>query len=185
MKKTDKIKVLNNAIDTKRLCDCVFNDDSDSLFLYILQVSDKLLLGIEEDDFALDGFFIRKISDLKTIEMRDNLCNKIESELNLLAGVQLPQIDVTSWQSVFESLKSLNRLIIVETEDSDNYYSSFHMGFITEIKKSSIVISEIDADGVWYKDIQILYSDITSVNFGDRYSKTWQQYIEKHNLLPN
>lgn len=185
MKKTDKVDILNNSINTKSLCDCTFNYNTDSLFLYILKLSDNLLLGIEEDDFTLDGFFIRKISDLKTVEIRDNLCSKIENELNLLADVQIPKIDIISWKTVFESLKSQNRLIIVETEKSDNYNSHFHMGYVTEIKKSCIVFSEIDADGVWYKDIAIPYSDITSANFNDRYSTTWQEYIVKHNLLPD
>ncbi|MDE6656165.1 MAG: hypothetical protein K2J85_04155, partial [Anaeroplasmataceae bacterium] len=69
--------------------------------------------------------------------------------------------------------------IIIQDEIEEDFY----MGYIDKIKKSSIHFHCVDADGVWYEG-DIPYFCITSVTFNDRYSKTWQEYLIKHNLLP-
>ena len=180
MKKTDKINILSNSIGTYNLCRCFFNYDPNYWYFYIFDVSDNLVLGIEEDDFILDGFQIRKISDLKKVEIKDDICPKINEENRLLDGVKKPEIDLSSWKSVFESLKPLNTLVIVENEKTDIGNDFFYLGYITEIKKSYIVFSSVDADGVRDDNIRISYSEITSVTFNDRYSRTWQKYLSEH-----
>ena len=178
MKKPDKINLLHNSIGTYRLCRCYFKYDLNYWYFYILDHSDKLFMGVEEDDFMLDGFQIRKISDLNKIEIKNDLCAKINEETNILANICKPDVDISSWKTVFESLKALNIFIIVENEKLDGE-SIFYMGYITEIKKTSVIFSHIDADGEWYDNIEIPYSDVTSVTFNDRYSKTWQKYLSK------
>ena len=180
MNKTDKIKMLHDSIGTYNLCRCFFNYDPYYWYFYILDVSENLFLGIEEDDFVLDGFQIRKISDIKKLQIKDDVCRRINEENRLLDGIKKPQIQLSSWKTVFESLKPLNTLIIVENEKTDKGNDFFHMGYITEIKKSHIVFSSVDADGVWYDNVKILYSEITSVTFNDRYSQSWQKYLSKH-----
>lgn len=177
MNKSDKICILQNSLGTYNLCRCYFNYDDNYFYFYILNYSEKLLLGIEEDDFILDGFQIRKISDLKKIEVKDDICVKINEEKKLLENIKRPEIDLSSWKAVFESLKNLNILIIVENENHDKSDRFFYIGYVSKIKKLSIIFSVIDADGVWYDNIEITYSKITSVTFGDRYSTTWQEYL--------
>jgi hypothetical protein len=179
MNKSDKICILHNSIGTYNLCRCYFNYDDNYWYFYILDYSEKFLFGIEEDDFLLDGFQIRKISDLKKIEVKDDICVSINEEKKLLENIKKPEIDLSSWKAVFESLKALNILIIVENENDDKGDCFFYVGYISKIKKSSIFFSAIDADGIWYDDIEIIYSKITSVTFGDRYSTTWQKYLSK------
>lgn len=177
MNKSDKISILHNSLGTYNLCRCYFNYDDNYWYFYVLNYSEKLLLGIEEEDFILDGFQIRKISDLKKIEVKDDICVKINEEKKLLENIKIPKIDLSSWRAVFESLKSLNILIIVENENNDKVDSFFYLGYVSKIKKSSVIFSAIDADGVWYDNIEITYSKVTSVTFGDRYSTTWQEYL--------
>lgn len=180
MKKSDKISFLHDSIGTYKICRCYLNYDPNYRYYYILDVSEKFLLGIEEDDFILDGFQIRKISDIGQLEIKDDLCKTINEENKLLDGVNKPQIDLSSWESVFESLKQLNIFIIVENDYADEDDKFFYMGFVTEIKKSYIVFSAVDAEGEWYENIEISYSEISSVTFNDRYSKTWQKYLSEH-----
>lgn len=182
MNKSDKIRILSNSLGTYDLCRCYFNYNNNYFYFYILNYSEKLLLGIEEDDFILDGFQIRKISDLKKIEIKDDICVKINEEKRLLENIKKPEIDLSSWKAVFESLKALNILITVENENNDKDDRFFCLGYVSEIKKSSIIFSEVDADGVWYDNIEIKYSKITSVTFGDRYSTTWQEYLLQNEL---
>ena len=182
MNKSEKIDILQNSLGTYNLCRCCFSYDENYWYFYILNYSEKLLLGIKEDDFILDGFQIRKISDLKRIEVNDDICAKINEENKLLENIKEPEINLSSWKAVFESLKALNILIIVENENIDKGNRFFYVGYVRKIKKSSIIFSAIDADGVWCDDIEIKYSKITSVTFGDRYSTTWQKYLMQNNL---
>ena len=179
MKKADKIQLLHDSIGTYNLCECLFTYDVSDRYLYILDYSDNFLFGIEECDFLLDGFQIRKISDLKKIETYSGLASKINEENNLLADVKKQKVDLSSWKTVFESLVVLNIFLIVENARTDNDEDFFHLGYVREIKDSYIIFSSVDADGVWYDNIKIPYSKITNVAFNDRYSKTWQKYLSK------
>ena len=180
MKKEDKINSLKNSIGTYNLCRCFFKYDPDYWYFYILDVSENFLLGVEEDDFILNGMQIRKISDIKKLEIKDDICPRINEENRLLDGIDKPRIDLASWETIFESLKPLNKFIIVQNEKTDNGF--FYMGYVTEIKKLFIVFSLVDAEGEWYDNVKIPYSEITSVTFDDRYSKTWQKYLSKREL---
>lgn len=179
MKKSDKINLLHDALCTYQLCRCYFEYDPNYWYFYILDHTDKLLFGVEEDDFMLDGFQIRKISDLKKIEIKNDLCMKINEEINLLANISKPPVDLSSWKTVFESLNALNVYLIIENENTDKDEDFFYLGYITAVNDSYIVFSSVDADGEWYDNIKIPYSKITSVTFNDRYSKTWQKYLSK------
>ena len=179
MKKSDKLNLLHDSTGNYQLCRCYFDYDSNYWYFYILDFTDKLILGVEEDDFILDGFQIRKISDLKRIEIKEDLCQKMNEDKQILAEVKKPEINLSSWRNVFESLKSLNVFLIVENEKTYSDDSFFCLGYVKDIKKSCIIFSSVDADGVWYDNIVIPYSKITSVTFNDRYSKTWQKYLSK------
>jgi len=62
MNKASIKNILHNSMDTYRLCRCYFKYHPDYWYFFILNYSDKLFLGIEENDFLLDGFQIRKLS---------------------------------------------------------------------------------------------------------------------------
>ncbi len=179
MNKTDKINVLRDSIGTYNLCRCFFTYNPYYWYFYILDYSDKLLFGIEEDDFILDGFQIRKISDLKKIEIKDDLCPKMNEENQVLTGVKKPEIDLSSWKTVFESIDKLKCYLIVENEKPEKDGNFFYLGYIKDIKKSYAVFSSVDADGKWAENVIIPYSKITSVTFKDRYSTTWQKHFSK------
>ena len=178
MKKSEKLERLQGAVGTYDLCRCYFSYEKNYWYFYILGHSDKLMLGVEEDDFILDGFQIRKISDLKKIEIKDDVCVKINEKNGLLRDVKKPDVNVSSWQTAFASLKLLGCFVIVKNERFESGEEFYCIGTIEKPKKLSVVISPFDADGNWLEDTEIPYSKITSVTFGDRYSKTWQKYFE-------
>lgn len=179
MKKSDKLSCLHNATRTYDLCRCYFSYDENYWYFYILGHSDRLMFGVEEDDFILNGFQIRKISDLKKIEIKDDMCVKINEKNGLLREVKLPDVDLSSWQTAFASLKLPGRFVIVQGEKAESGDAFFYIGTIKKPKKASVVFAPFDADGKWLDDVEIPYSKITSVTFGDRYSNTWQKYFEE------
>lgn len=178
MKKSEKLEYLHRAAGTYNLCRCYYLYDENYWYFYILGHSDTLMLGVEEDDFILDGFQIRKISDLKKIEIKDDVCVKINEQNELLRHVENPKVDLSSWQTVFASLKLLRGFVIIKNERFESGEAFFRIGTIKASGRSSAVITPFDADGNWLDDVEIPYSSITSVTFGDRYSKTWQKYFE-------
>lgn len=175
MKKVDKITCLQKAAGTYHLCGCIFDYNDDCCYYYILEYSDKLLLAIEEDDFILNGFMVRKLSDLQKLEIKDNVCAQINRKNRLLDNVLKPEINLDSWKSVLESLALSEQFLIIENEKNGDDF--FYIGRIKEIRKSDVLFSYFDADGIWCGDVEIPYSKITGITFGDRYSKTWQQYF--------
>ena len=177
MKKSKIIKRLKKAAGTYKICRCYFNHIDDYFYFYILDYSDKLMLGIEEDDFILDGFEIRKVKQINRIEFRDDACVKINKERLILADVVTPVIDLTSWKTVFKSLSAMGCFVRIDNDNAKNGNKFTYIGIISKVKKLKVVFTPVDADGVWLDDIDIPYSKITSLTFGDRYSKTWQEYL--------
>ena len=115
MKKQEKLTLLERAIANIEICDCYFSYDKNCFYYYPNAVNEKFILGQEESDFLLDGYAIRKISHLKKVQLKNDKRNEINKELGVTAQIQNPQIDISSWQSIFHSLKALNEIIIIVT----------------------------------------------------------------------
>lgn len=173
MKKSKKLKRLRAMLNSYNYGRCYFKYSLNYRYFYILDCTEKVFLGAEEDDFLLDGFHIRRISDMKKIEVKDDLCVKINRENKLLESIEKPDIDLSSWKKLFKSLKKLNCFIIIENE----YLDMFYIGSIEKAKKNSVVFHPFDADGVWFDSVEVPYKKITHVVFGDRYSKGFEEYF--------
>ncbi|MGN1100577.1 MAG: hypothetical protein ACI4RG_00170 [Huintestinicola sp.] len=178
MKKSKKLEIISSAKGTYDLCRCYFDYHKNYWYFYILDYSEKFLFGIEEGDFLLNGFQIRKISDLKKIEIKDDLCTKINKDKRILDNVNAPAVQLSSWYDIFCSLSEITKYLIVENEHEKKNGPYFYLGKVKKIKKSSIIFSPFDADGKWFDDVELPFSEITSVTFGDRYSKTYGEYVE-------
>ncbi|MBR1528187.1 MAG: hypothetical protein IJ642_02655 [Oscillospiraceae bacterium] len=174
MKKEKIITCIENASGTYELCRCYFEYDKNYFYYYILDFNAKLFLGIEEDDFLLDGFQIRRIADIKKIETKMDVCTLINRKQEILKNVKKPAVNLGSWQTVFESLERIGCVIIIQND----FKEEFSIGRIVRVKKKSLVFQEFDADGIWQEETEILYDTITSVTFKDRYSSTLQKYLK-------
>lgn len=175
MKKQEKIDLIQRGIDETAICRCYFTYDANYFYYYPNAVNDKFILGQEEDDFVLDGYCIRKISQLKKVEIKDDKCNEINKLFGITEQIVNPDIDISSWQSIFESLSQLDLYIQIENSFSEQ----FAIGIIEKVFKDRIYFKPFDADGVWDEDgLEIRYSQITSVQWGTRYAQYWKRYLE-------
>ena len=175
MKKEKMITCIENASGTYELCRCWFEYEKNYWYFYILDFNAKLFLGVEESDFELNGFQIRRINDIKKIETRTDACTLINRKQEILKTVKKPAVNLGSWQTVFESLERLKWLVIIENE----FKGQFFAGRIIKVKKKSLIFQEFDADGKWQDETEIEYDAITSVTFKDRYLTTWQKYLKQ------
>ena len=176
MKKQEKIDLIQKAIQETVICRCYFVYDQNYFYYYPNAVNEKFFLGQEEDDFLLDGYCIRKISQLKKIEVKDDKCQEINKLFGITDQVVDPGIDINSWQSIFESLSKLDTYIQIE----DAFGEQFAIGIIQKVLKDKLYFKHFDADGIWDEaDLEIRYSQITSVCWGTRYAQYWKRYMER------
>ncbi len=174
MKRKKLMKRLARAVRSDTAWRCWFSDSKNYWYLYFLDFSDRLLLGVEEDDFILDGFELRPISVLKGLAHKNNMAAQIEQTLALRQTIEAPKIDLTDWQSAFRDLEGLGRFLIIEGQ------SWFEIGVIRSVRKHSIRFQDFDANGEWQETHKIPYNEITCVSFGNRYSTHWQEWFENH-----
>lgn len=172
MKKQEKTELIQSAIDTPQLCRCYFTYDDNYYYYYPNAVNDKFLLGQTEDDFLLDGYCIRKISQLKKVEIKNDKCHEINELLGITGQIAHPGIDISSWESIFSALSQFDGYIQIEDELGDQ----FAIGIIEKVCKNKLYFKAFDADGIW-EDWEIPYSQITSVHWGTRYAQGWKCFF--------
>ncbi|MBQ3231016.1 MAG: hypothetical protein IJB49_08385 [Clostridia bacterium] len=174
MKKTEKLTVIASAIAGKEMCSCNFSYDDDVLYYYPNAVNEKLLLGQEVRDFCLDGYTVRKMSQLKKVEINVDKYSEINRFIGLTNQIKMPEADIASWQTVFASLKRIDTFVIIENETDGGFY----IGEVIKVLKNKVLFKYFDAEGIWEEPIEILYSTITSVSWNTCYSNTWKKYFD-------
>ena len=174
MKKQEKIDIIKHGISQKEICRCYFTYDENYFYYYPNAVNEKFILGQEEGDFLLNGYNIRKTSQLKKVEIKDDKCNEINILIGLTKQIKSPNVDISSWNSIFTSLKQLDKFIIIE----DAINEQFAIGLIEKVYKNKINFRTFDTDGLWDSDFtEIPFSSITNVAWETRYTKNWEEYL--------
>ncbi len=175
MNKQEKLRILEAAIQDPAICRCWFSYNGDYSYYYPNAVNDTFLLEQEEDDFLLDGYAIRKMSQLRKLDIKDDACHTINTLNGIASQIQRPHVNISSWQTIFASLQSLNTLILV----GDAVNEEYAFGRIEKVLKSRLYFREFDADGVWCEDTLVIpYSCITHVKWNTRYLTTWERYLQ-------
>lgn len=178
MTKKEMIKLLSESVNPNKICRVFLKYDYYYIYYFPLKVNDTFFLGIKEDDFILNGYSIRRIRDITKVEIKDDKC----LEINILEGninnLYVPEVDITSWKSIFTSLKNLGKNIIIEDESLDEDEWQFFIGRIESVHSNFVYFKHFDADGFWQEEsYKIPYSKVTSVTFGSRYVEVFSKYL--------
>ncbi|MCM1990657.1 hypothetical protein [Oceanirhabdus seepicola] len=180
MKKSEIKELVKSAAENNNVINVDFRFDSNYCNFIPLSLNDKLFLVINEYDFIFDGYSIYRFKDLIKIKIKNDMCDKILKSEGLTSNIIVPNIDISGWKSVFESLKNMNRNIIVEKQTIDGENDEFVIGRIEKIYKNFAYVWNFDADGEWDDSpIKIPYSQITNITFGSRYVDTFSKYIHE------
>ena len=148
MKKAEMIELLQSSVEQKPLLRLFLKYDAYYSYWFPFGASNKLLLAAEEDDFIINGFSIRRISDIKKIELKDDKCNEILKAEKVLDRLSAPEIDLSDWHSAFLSLQKLEKNIIIEHESLEEKEWDFWIGRIEKVLKTKVVFRHFDADGI-------------------------------------
>ena len=179
MKKTEVIELFRNSIETKQLIRLYLKYDAYYTHWFPLGASEKLFYVLEEDDFTINGFSIRRFRDVKKLEIKDDkkYAEILKAE-KVLDGVSAPEIDLTNWYSVFLSLYRIGNNIIIEHESLNEDEWEYYIGKIEKVLKTKVLFRHFDAEGVWQDELyDIPYSRITSVTFDSRYVNVFSKYV--------
>lgn len=178
MNKEKMAKKLRKAIEHPKLCRCFFKYNLYYWYYFPMKISERLFLGIEENDFILDGYSIRRLKDLERVEYKKDKCFEILQKEGILDNLTISDIDITSWKTTLLSLQKIGKNIIIEHEEIDENRSDFVIGRIEKVKKKKVRILPFDADGKWYDEpVEIPFKEITSVTAESRYVKIFSKYL--------
>ena len=148
---------------------------------YILDYSDGFVLIQDTDDFNIDGFSIIPINTIIDLlySNKDKYYDKIMTCEGLVDKVYKKYpIDLTSWNTIFKSIRKYGFNVIVENENPDD--ESFDIGPITRISDSSVHIRYFDAQGFLNEaPTKITWDLITIVKFDSHYINTFSRYLRE------
>ncbi|MBZ9685330.1 hypothetical protein G9F72_003065 [Clostridium estertheticum] len=180
MTKSEIKEIVNRSIEQRNLCRVFFRYDVNYRYYFPLISNDKLFLGAEEDDFILDGYSIRRYVDVTKVQIKEDKCVEILKSEGIIESIKTPNIDISNWETVFATLKKMNKNIIVECESLFEDECEFVIGRIDSVFKKFAYVCHFDADGIWQEEpFKIPYTGITSVTFGTRYVETFSKYLNE------
>ena len=180
MKKYEIRDILQTAAREKGICRMYLEYEDCYRYLFPIKANDKLFMYTEEDDFLLDGFCIRNLHDVEEIERGNDKCSEIAVAEGLLDGLDVPEIDISSWQTVAEALEKLDENIIVECESPEDYKYAFNIGRIEAVIGDKIRLRHFDGDGVWEnKPRDMPMGRVAAITFRSRYINIFSKYLPK------
>ncbi|MBK9985274.1 MAG: hypothetical protein IPP15_23525 [Saprospiraceae bacterium] len=150
-------------------------------FGYIVDFSKDFILLQETDDFDLNGYSIFPIKSIAEIQFnnKDKYYDKIMHLEGLVDKISYKhQVDLTSWTTIFKSIKLLGLNVVIKNEDPKD--ETFDIGPITKVTKTAVYIRYFDSQG--FLDIEptkISYKLITIVKFDEHYTNTMSKYLRE------
>ncbi len=178
--------MMNTTAKLKRHCEKLHhigigrsNIETYQLYGFVLACSSELVLIHVVDDFRSDGYQIIRVSDISEIRhsASDRTMQKILRAEGILeqVGSKHP-IDLRSWQSALQSLKSLGGNVIVEGEEP--WVDEFFIGKIIRINKKTLSMRHFDGTGKWNEKLSYCpYEDISSVRFDCEYVNVFSRHL--------
>lgn len=149
---------------------------------YPINISERFALIKEVDEFLIDGYNIIPTNKIRKLRYNENdkyfdFISKSEFSEEELTSNDL-KINLDSWQSIFNDLKKLNKVVISECEKFKHEY--FAIGKINCVKENAVFIDYFNAQGVLDEEpVEHKFKWITKVTFDDNYSKVFSKYVKK------
>jgi hypothetical protein len=187
MKKSKIKEALTKSIEQNQHLSFFRKFASTRIHGYVLDFTDNFVLIHQTSDLKLDGFAILPLKTIKKVrhnefeEMHEYIMQAEQLLTNL--GINYP-IDLTNWQTILNSIKTNNKITIIECEQV--WIKLFLLGELTKVKKKKVEIRYLEANGIFEEFVtEQKYKDITIVRFDETYSNLFQKYARyKNQVLP-
>ena len=173
------LEQINKSKKDKSLIAIKAKYNYEALFFYTIYSNETFYFGVEEFDFRLDGYQIRLIKDFEDLEIVNNFSSQINIKEGLIEEIKPYNINLESFQTIFQNLQARDNIISIEREYYDDDYF-FLIGKIIKADETSLWFKDFDINGNWNKEINIIpYEIITTIRFDSHYINTWAKYIKE------
>ena len=178
MKKFEITAVLEEACRQTLLCHMFLKADPNCYSCFPIKTSEDLFLYMDEQDFRLDGYVVRRLKDIIEINSKTDLTNDILESEGVTAQVKRIDMDLSSLEGVLSYL-SHNRLnAIFESEDRNSGNIDYVIGRIEKRDDRYLYVRAFDTNGSWEeKATRIAFSELVSISFGTRYVDIFSKYL--------
>lgn len=181
MTQKEAYDVIRSCISPISICKIGFSYQKYEEFFFPLMLSNDLFLGIIERDFRLDGFTVRKLSEIVSAEPIRGTYLKIHQSEGTLNKLSVPPISIKSWSSVFSAISASGENVIVEGIAPDNVSRFFLIGKVIAAGEQGIRFRSFDGSGNWNERTQTVpYNNISSLTFGSSYITTYSKYVKPY-----
>jgi hypothetical protein len=160
-------------------------DGLDNVYGFPLAIGKELVLLHYTKDFDLDGYVVLPLSQIAeaTLSAVQKFFDRVLNDRGDLRRVQLPKHEVAldTWIECARSLAATPQLLIVECEKRDSSIgATFYLGSIVAVSDDSMAMCDVDATAEWHDrpPAEIPYIDLTWIQFGDVYSRTFRKYVD-------
>jgi hypothetical protein len=138
---------------------------------YVIGMSSEFCLVAEVSDaMRFDGFLAIALSDVSHVE-EDPGREFVERALKLNEQTipELPEIDLTDWQTIAQSASSVTPMISLNMLDDETGEVSY-VGRLTGAEPDALLLQEVDPNAHWYPDTGAYeFPAIGSIAFGTAY----------------
>lgn len=132
----------------------------------VLDKSDSWILLINNVvDYVCDGFLL--VNCLFVKNQKSDADNKWTEKIILLKNknIKPPKIKLADTKSVFNSLKSLNKVIAISNKKGDITW----VGKILDVLDESVTIKTLTPKAKWADNKIVLFKDLTVIDFDTDY----------------
>ena len=180
MNKNTIKELIKSAAKNVSLVNIYFRFDPNYYNLIPLVLEDKLLLTINEFDFIFDGYSVYRVKDITRVKIKSDMCDEIIKSEGLTSSIITPNINIYSWKNVFESLKSLNRNILIKKQTIDCKDVDLYVARIENIHKYFAYVWFLSDEGRWDDThTKVLYSEIANITFASRCVDIPSKYLNE------
>jgi hypothetical protein len=145
-----------------------------------LDFSKTFWLLQEECDFRLLGYVVIPTGNIAAVRFGkyEKVMDRMLQAEGISARVKTPRnIDLNSFQGLFQSLQARNKNIIIEAS-RHRVKTAMYIGPITECGTDHVRIHNFTALGEWdLKPTRILHRDICRIQFESPYANIFSKYL--------
>ena len=178
MKKFEINAVLEEACRQTLLCHMFLKADPNCYSAFPVKAGEDLFLYMDEQDFRLDGYVVRRLKDIVEINSKVDITNDILENEGVTSQVEKLDIDISSWDGVLRYLSHGRKNAIFESEDRNSGNIDYVIGRIEKTDDRYLYVRGFDTNGNWEeKPTRIAFSELVSISFGTRYVEVFSKYL--------
>ena len=181
MNEVEAVLALKDCINKPAVCKIGFTKQGYDEFFFVLSVSDELFLGVCEKDFVLDGYTVRRVKDVKSVEAIRGTYLKIHQSEGNLSRLAMPPMEISDWKNVMRSALASGENVIIEGNAPQSEERYFFVGKVLAVGEQGFKFRAFDGGGNWSeKAVTVPYTSLTALTFGSSYVTTYSKYVKPY-----